>query len=260
MADEQETDEGRTPLVAGNWKMHKLRADARAFCAELAAGLDEVDAIDLAICPPLSCLADVADALVPVGVGVYAQTAHGAASGAFTGEVSMAMLVDVGATGVLLGHSERRQLFAETDEALAEKVPAALAAGLEPVLCIGETLEEREGGATEAVLRRQVEIGLRAIATGAIGDVVVAYEPVWAIGTGRVATPEIAQAAHAHVRAVLRERHGDDAERVRILYGGSMKPDNAAALIGLPDVDGGLVGGASLEAASLLAIARAALA
>jgi triosephosphate isomerase (TIM) len=252
--------EERTPFVAGNWKMFKLRADARAFCDAFAAQVDELDAIDLGICPPLTCLQEVADALVPLGVGVYAQNGHQAAEGAFTGESSMAMLFDAGATGVLLGHSERRQLFGETDAALAEKVPAALAAGLDVILCVGETEAERERGATEERLTAQLASGLSGLVAAQAVDVVVAYEPVWAIGTGKTATPELAQAAHAHLRAELARLFDDEtAARVRILYGGSVKPANAGELFAQPDVDGGLIGGAALDPADLAAIARAAI-
>ena len=251
--------EARTLFVAGNWKMHKLRAEARAFADALSERIDDLDEVDLAIAPPFTCLTEVADILVPLGVGVLGQTAHAAPSGAFTGEVAMAMLADAGATGVLLGHSERRQLFGETDDALAEKVPAALAAGLEPVLCVGETEAEREAGETEDRLTTQVTRGLEHVAAGQLADVTVAYEPVWAIGTGKTATPEIAQAAHAHLRAVLAELFGDEAaQAIRIQYGGSVKPDNAAELFAQADIDGGLIGGASLAVDDFAAIALAA--
>ena len=199
----------------------------------------------------------LATGLAGSGVGIWGQHASAAESGALTGEISMGMLKDAGATGVLLGHSERRQLFGETDAALADKVPAALAAGLLPVLCVGETDAERESGATNEVLARQVREGLGKLSPTQ-ADIVVAYEPVWAIGTGKTATPELAQAAHAWIRSQLAERFGEAADSIRILYGGSVKPDNAATLLSQPDVDGALVGGASLEAASLLAIAAAA--
>jgi triosephosphate isomerase len=252
--------EARTLFVAGNWKMHKLRAEARAFADALSERIDDLDEVDLAIAPPFTCLTEVADILVPLGVGVLGQTAHAAPSGAFTGEVAMAMLADAGATGVLLGHSERRQLFGETDDALAEKVPAALAAGLEPVLCVGETEAEREAGETEARLTTQVTRGLEHVVAGQLADVTVAYEPVWAIGTGKTATPEIAQAAHAHLRAVLAELFGDEAaQAIRIQYGGSVKPDNAAELFAQADIDGGLIGGASLAVDDFAAIALAAV-
>ena len=240
--------------------MFKLRAEARAFAHELAARIGQVEEVDIAVCPPLTSLADVAAILAPLGVGVVAQNGHAGDSGAFTGEVSMAMLADAGATGVLLGHSERRALYAETDDALAEKVPAALAAGLEPILCVGETEAEREAGATEERLASQVRRGLAGVAGSLATGVVIAYEPVWAIGTGRTATPEIAQESHAHIRSVLVDLFGDVAAyEMRILYGGSVKPANAAELFVGPDVDGALVGGASLAVGDLLAIAAGAL-
>ena len=249
----------RTPFVAGNWKMYKTRDEAEAFCEAFTAGLEGLDDdVDLGICPPLTCCAAVAEALVPLGIGVFAQNARAEPHGAFTGEVSLAMLTDVGATGVLLGHSERRQLFAETDAELAVKVPAAIAAGLSVILCVGETEAEREAGETEQRLTTQLEAALRDVDAAGLDDLAVAYEPVWAIGTGRTATPELAQAAHAHLRGLLEARYGAVAHTVRLLYGGSVKPDNAAGLLAQPDIDGGLIGGASLEAESLLAIARAA--
>jgi triosephosphate isomerase len=249
----------RRPLIAGNWKMFKRRAEAAAFCAELVAGLDSPSPVDLALCPPLTALDAVVEGLAGSSVAVWAQNGHEAEEGAFTGEVSMAMLVDAGVTGVLLGHSERRALYAEDDEALRRKVPAALAVDLTAVLCVGESEAEREAAATEQVLHRQITTALADVdaATAAAG-LVIAYEPVWAIGTGRSATPEIAQTAHAFLRAELRGLIGGAADDIRILYGGSVKPENAAELLGQPDVDGALVGGASLDPASLLAIAAAA--
>ena len=251
----------RVPLVAGNWKMYKTRAEARTFCAELAAELERLDeGVDLAICPPCTCLDIVVATLAPLGLDVYAQNGHAESEGAFTGEVSMSQLADAGATGVLLGHSERRALFGETDELLAEKLPAAVAAGLTGVLCVGETDAERERGQAEQVIERQLRIGLGGLPRATPDSVVVAYEPVWAIGTGKTATPEIAQTMHAHIRGVLSDLFGGEAAAgLTILYGGSVKPANAAELLGQPDVDGGLIGGASLEAVSLVAIAREAL-
>ena len=248
----------RRPLVAGNWKMFKTRGEARAFAEALAAGLAEAGDVELAICPPATSIDVVAGALAGTGVGVFGQTAHWEESGAHTGELSMAMLVDAGATGVLLGHSERRADDNETDEKLSRKVPAALAAGLTPVLCVGESEFERDSGTTKAVLDRQVMEGLSQVAGDGFGRCVVAYEPIWAIGTGKTATPEIAQEAHGWIRDQLRGLCGDTADAIRVLYGGSVKPENAAELLAQPDIDGALVGGASLEAASLLAIAAAA--
>jgi triosephosphate isomerase len=192
------------------------------------------------------------------GIAVGGQTMHEEAEGAFTGEVSAAMLDDAGATSVILGHSERRTLFGETDEALAKKVPAALEAGLTPILCVGESESEREGGQTDDVLRTQVEADLAGVGPERFPDVVIAYEPIWAIGTGKTATPEMAQEAIAFIRGVVAERDAGAAERMRILYGGSMKPGNAAELLALPDLDGGLIGGASLVAEDFAAIVSAA--
>jgi triosephosphate isomerase len=250
----------RTPLVAGNWKMFKLRGEAAAFCDALLPLVDELDEVDLAICPPFTALDIVAQRVADAGIAVWGQNAHHAAEGAFTGETSCSMLADAGATGVLLGHSERRALFGETDEALARKLEAALAHGLEPVLCIGESEAERDGGATEARLGSQLEGGLAALGASQVLQVTIAYEPVWAIGTGRTATPEIAQETHAFIRGALAAHYGEEcAAAVRILYGGSVKPDNAAGLLAQPDVDGALVGGASLDPQGFAAIARAAL-
>jgi triosephosphate isomerase len=249
-----------TALVAGNWKMFKTRAEAMAFCQELAPLIDELDEVDLALCPPFTAIDLVAQELADFGVAVWGQTMHEAPEGAFTGEVSARMLLDAGASGVLLGHSERRQLFGETDEALARKVPAALAAGLDPVLCVGETEQEREDGGTEEVLTRQVRTATAGLEAGEMLQLTLAYEPVWAIGTGKTATPEIAQQAHAFLRGLLAQRVGEEgAASIRILYGGSVKPDNARSLLDQPDVDGALVGGASLEAGSFAQIARAGL-
>jgi triosephosphate isomerase (TIM) len=249
-----------TALVAGNWKMFKTRAEALAFCQELAPVIDELDEVDLSLCPPFTAIDLVAQELADFGVAVWGQTMHEAPEGAFTGEVSAGMLLDAGASGVLLGHSERRQLFGETDEALARKVPAALAAGLDPVLCVGETEQEREGGGTEEVLTRQVRTTTAGLEAGEMLQLTLAYEPVWAIGTGKTATPEIAQQAHAFLRGLLAQRVGEEgAAGIRILYGGSVKPDNARSLLDEPDVDGALVGGASLQAGSFAEIARAGL-
>ena len=250
----------RTPLVAGNWKMFKTRAEAAGFCGALLPLVDELDEVDIAICPPYTALDIVAERIGDAGIGVWGQNVHDAPEGAFTGEISCAMLIDAGATGVLLGHSERRALFGETDEALARKLVAALATGLEPVLCIGESEAERDGGATEARLGTQLDGGLAGVGASQVLQVTIAYEPVWAIGTGRSATPEIAQETHAFIRGALSARYGEEcAAAVRILYGGSVKPDNAAGLLAQPDVDGALVGGASLDPRGFAAIARAAL-
>jgi triosephosphate isomerase (TIM) len=248
----------RIPLIAGNWKMNKTVAEAEAFIASLLPRVSTADGVDVGVCVPFTDLQAVVDSTRGSRVEVYAQNMHQAPSGAFTGEVSAAMLVELDVHGVVLGHSERRQLFAETDRALAEKVPAALDAGLRPILCVGETEEEREAGDTERKLRHQVQEGLEKVATERLGDVVIAYEPIWAIGTGLVATPEQAQEAIAFVRALVADRDREQAERARILYGGSVKPDNAVELLALPDVDGALIGGASLQLDDFVAIVEAA--
>jgi triosephosphate isomerase len=241
--------------------MFKTRGEAAEFCEALLPLIDELDEVDLALCPPFTAIDLVAERIGDAGVGVWGQNAHDALEGAFTGEVSCRMLIDAGATGVLLGHSERRALFGETDEALARKLTAALAHGLEPVLCIGESEAERDGGATESRLRTQLESGMAALTSSQALQVAIAYEPVWAIGTGRSATPELAQETHAFIRGALSERYGEEcAAAMRILYGGSVKPDNAASLLAQADVDGALVGGASLDAEGFAAIARAAVA
>jgi triosephosphate isomerase (TIM) len=248
----------RTPLIAGNWKMHKTVAEAEAFVASLLPRVSTADGVDVGVCVPFTDLQAVVDSTRGSRVEVYAQNMHQAPSGAFTGEVSAPMLVELDVHGVVLGHSERRAHFAESDRALADKVRAALDAGLKPILCVGETEDEREAGDTERKLRHQVQEGLEKVATERLGDVVIAYEPIWAIGTGRVATPEQAQDAIAFVRALVADRDRDQAERARVLYGGSVKPDNATELLALPDVDGALVGGASLEVEDFVAIVEAA--
>jgi triosephosphate isomerase (TIM) len=238
----------RRPFVAGNWKMHKTAGETGGFIRDLAARLP--DDLDVAVCVPYTSLAAAVDAAAGTPLRVYAQNMHQAAQGAFTGEISAAMLTDLGVHGVLLGHSERRQYFNETDQALAEKLIAAGQSGLEVILAVGESEQQRESGQTEQVLERQITL---AGATAYQGDLTIAYEPVWAIGTGRTATPEMAQDAHRFIRSLL--PHGD---RRRIQYGGSMKPDNAAELLQQPDIDGGLIGGASLELDAFLAIVAAA--
>jgi triosephosphate isomerase len=247
----------RTPLIAGNWKMHKTIAQAEGYIQGLLPRVSAA-AAEIAICVPFTALQAMVDSTRGSGVQVYAQTMHEAAEGAFTGEVSTAMLSELDVHGAILGHSERRQLFGETDRALQAKVPAALAAGLVPLLCVGETEEEREAGETDRKLRHQVQEGLEKVATDQLGDVVIAYEPIWAIGTGKNATPEQAQEAIGFVRALVADRDPEQAGRTRILYGGSVKPDNAAELLALPDVDGALVGGASLDPESFAAIIAAA--
>ena len=237
----------RTPFIAGNWKMHKTVAEAEEFIAALLPRLSSVETVDVAICPPYLALQAMVDSARGSQVGVYAQNMHEADSGAYTGEVSAPMLSEIDVDGVILGHSERREYFNETDRALQEKVPAALEAGLQPMLCVGETEDEREAGDTERKLRHQVQEGLEKVPTERLAEVVVAYEPIWAIGTGLTATPEQAQDACAFVRALVEGFDKAAGRAVRVLYGGSVKPDNAEELLALPDVDGALVGGASLD-------------
>jgi triosephosphate isomerase len=244
----------RTPLIAGNWKMNKTVAEAEDFIQALLPRVSTADGVDVAICPPFTALSAMVDSTRGSRVQVLAQTMHHAEEGAFTGEISPPMLTELDVHGVILGHSERRENYAETDRALALKIPAALHAGLMPVLCVGETEAEHENGDTERKLRHQIQEGLAKVDAGRLGDVVVAYEPIWAIGSGRVAEPGDAQEAAAFIRALIGDRSPEQAGLVRIIYGGSVKPDNAAALLALPDVDGALVGGASLEAESFAKI------
>jgi triosephosphate isomerase len=248
----------RTPFIAGNWKMYKTIAEAEAFIAALLPQVATADGVDVAICPPYTALQAMVDSTRGSRVQVFAQSMHEADSGAHTGEISAPMLTEIDVQGVILGHSERRQYDNETDKALQLKVPKALDSGLMPILCVGETEDERERGETERKLRHQVQEGLEKVDTARLADVVVAYEPIWAIGTGLVATPAQAQEAVAFVRALVEDRDKAAGQAVRILYGGSLKPDNAAELLALPDVDGALVGGASLEAGSFANIIEAA--
>ena len=230
-------------LIAGNWKMHKGPEETAAFCRALRDQLEWVDAVDIAVCPPFVSLSAAVQSLAGTDIAVAAQNVHWEVEGAFTGEISAPMLFELGVYGAIVGHSERRQLFGETDEGVARRASAALEAGLWVIACVGETEAEREAGETEDVLRRQVAV------LEAHEQLVLAYEPVWAIGTGKTATPDQAQEAHAFVRGLI---------DVPILYGGSVKPDNAAELLAQHDVDGALVGGASLDVASFVAICKAA--
>jgi triosephosphate isomerase len=248
----------RTPLIAGNWKMHKTEREAEDYIQALLPRVSSIDGVDVAICVPFTDLRAMVDSARGSRVEVLAQNMHHEPAGAFTGEVSPPMLVDVGAHGVVLGHSERREMFGETDRALAQKVPAALEHGLLPILCVGESESERENDETDRKLRQQVKDDLAGVPDERLADVVIAYEPIWAIGTGRVATPAQAQEAIAFIRALVGDRDATAAGRVRVLYGGSVKPDNASELLALPDVDGALVGGASLDAEAFAQIVAAA--
>ncbi len=250
----------RTPLIAGNWKMHGTIEEAEERVAATLPRIATLESVEHGVCVPFTALQAVVDSTRGSALKVYAQNMHYAPEGAFTGEISAPMLTELDIHGVLLGHSERRTFFGETDKALQLKVPAALDAGLEVILCVGETEEERENGDTERRLRHQVQEDLEKVPTERLGDIVIAYEPIWAIGTGQVATPEQAQDALAFVRALVADRSKEQAERTRILYGGSMKPDNAAELLALPDCDGGLIGGASLDVEQIVAIIEAAAA
>ncbi|MBM3777820.1 MAG: triose-phosphate isomerase [Acidimicrobiia bacterium] len=238
----------RFPLIAGNWKMFKTVAEATAYLATFRGLVAEVTGVDIVLAPPFTALHALAAAAHGTRIGVAAQDLYWEREGAYTGEVSAAMIREAGASHVIIGHSERRTLFGETDATVNRKTVAALAAGLTPIVCIGETLDQRERDETLAVLDRQISQGLDGMKADEILRLVLAYEPVWAIGTGRNATPAQAGEAHAHIRQRLREWFGAEAaERSRILYGGSVKPDNVASLLAQPDVDGGLVGGASLD-------------
>jgi triosephosphate isomerase len=248
----------RRPLIAGNWKMYKTEEQAEEYIQALLPRMSAVDGVDVAICVPFTDLRAMVDSARGSRVEVYAQNMHHEPEGAFTGEISATMLDELDVRGVVLGHSERRALFGETDKSLALKVPAALAAGLAPILCVGETEQERDNDDTDRKLRQQIKDDLAGVPNEQLAQVTIAYEPIWAIGTGRVATPEQAQEAIAFIRALVGDRDMQAAESVRVLYGGSVKPENAAELLALPDVDGALVGGASLEAESFAAIVVAA--
>jgi triosephosphate isomerase len=237
----------RVPLVAANWKMHKTVGETAAFLDRFLSDVDELGGVEVVVCPPYPSLATAVERCRRSPIKVAAQNMHEEAQGAYTGEVSAPMLLDAGVDAVVLGHSERRALFAETDEALARKVPAALDAGLLPILCVGETEAQRDDDDTEQVLRHQVESDLAGVDGARLAEVVIAYEPVWAIGTGRTATPEQAEEAIAFIRSLIAARDTDAAARIRIVYGGSVKPANAAELFARTEIDGGLVGGASLN-------------
>jgi triosephosphate isomerase len=249
----------RRPLIAGNWKMFKTAPEAVALAREIWAAAKNPGDVDVLLAPPFTSLHAVEDVLRGSAILIAGQNMHWESQGAFTGEIAPAMLKTAGCSHVLLGHSERRQIFGETDEGVARKAKAAHAAELVPVICVGETLEERDGGKTESVVRRQIDAALAGLSAEQVTQSVIAYEPVWAIGTGRNATSAQAQEVHAFIRGLVGKSHGEaTAASVRILYGGSVKPDNAGELLASADVDGALVGGASLKADSFLAIIAAA--
>jgi triosephosphate isomerase (TIM) len=248
----------RTPVIAGNWKLYKSAHEASTFLHELAPLVREARGIEIVVCPPFVALPAAVNAVRGTSMEVGAQDVFWLREGAYTGEVSAPMLLAIGCHWVIIGHSERRQYFAETDETVYKKTVAALESGLKPIVCVGERLAEREAGATEEVLTTQFNGGLGALTPAQFARVVIAYEPVWAIGTGRTATPEIAATAHAYIRRLAQARFGAEASNdCRILYGGSVKPENARALRAQDDIDGALVGGASLDAASFAAIVNA---
>lgn len=248
----------RRPLIAGNWKMNLNRADAVTLARELVEA-ETSSEVDILVCPPSIYLDAVSSSISGSGILLGAQDVYFESSGAFTGEISPAMLNDIGCTFVILGHSERRHVIGETDELINKKVQAALAAGLTPVLCVGELLEERESGKTQEVVKSQIEGSLAGLTAEQAQKTVIAYEPVWAIGTGKTASPEQAQEVHADLRKLLADRYNSEtSDSIRILYGGSVKPDNAADLMSQTDIDGALVGGASLKADGFAAIINAA--
>ncbi len=248
----------RKPIIAGNWKMNKTVAEAVALAEDIKRDLANCNEVDVVLCPPFTALKAVSDAVTGTHLDLGAQNMHWEASGAYTGEVAPGMLREVFCHYVILGHSERRTYFHETDEIVNKKVKAALAANLRPIVCVGELLEERDAGQTEAVVEKQLRGSLADLTSREWADVVIAYEPVWAIGTGRTATPEQAQEAHAFIRSVVKSMADESlADSVRIQYGGSMKPSNAGDLLGQQDIDGGLIGGAALEARSFVDIVKA---
>ncbi|HQP31856.1 MAG TPA: triose-phosphate isomerase [Deltaproteobacteria bacterium] len=247
----------RRALIAGNWKMYKTLADVDAFAAAFAGAVEGVTGRAVVICPPFIYLERLAQAFKGTAIKVGAQNVYWEDQGAFTGEVSAPMLKSLGITFVIVGHSERRQYFGDTDTTVNKRVLAALKSALIPIVCVGETLEQREAGHTMSVIDTQVRLGLKGLSQEQAAGVIIAYEPVWAIGTGRTATPEIAQEVHAHIRGIIADLFGESiANNTPILYGGSVKPDNIDELMAKPDVDGALVGGASLEAASFERIVK----
>ena len=247
----------RRPVIAGNWKMYKTRAETRAFFDVFRPLVAESKHCDIVVAPPFTALSVAADAVRGTAISIAAQNLHGRPEGAFTGEISAPMLVETGCSGVIIGHSERRQYFNETDESVHSKTKAALEAGLTPIVCVGEILSEREGDLTEEVLKRQFEGGLGALTPAEFSRILLAYEPVWAIGTGKTATPELAAQAHRYLRELAAARFSfEEASALRILYGGSVKPDNIKGLMAQAEIDGALVGGASLDPQSLASIVK----
>lgn len=249
----------RTPLVAGNWKMNGTQAMATALCREIVDGLESVTAnVDVLVCPPAMLISTAASVVTGSAVKLGGQDVDVNEGGAFTGQTSAAMLLDAGCQFVIVGHSERRQFYGDSNELVAQKTKVALTSGLTPIVCLGESRQERESGVTEDVVGAQLKAVIDKVGIEAFSSAVIAYEPVWAIGTGLTATPEQAQDVHAFIRGMLAEKDQSVAAQCRVLYGGSMKPGNAAELISKPDIDGGLIGGAALAAEDFLGICSAA--
>ena len=245
----------RTPLMAGNWKMYKTAPETSAFFEKFNPLVANTTDRDIVICPTFVNLAAAVEATKGTRIEIGGQNLYWAKEGAYTGEICGPMLISIGAKWVLVGHSERRQYFGETNETVLKRTQAALECGLTPIVCVGERLEERESGSTNSVLEEQFRDGIADLTPKQFVRIVIAYEPVWAIGTGKTATPEIAQEAHAHIRSLIRSKYGEEAaSKVRVLYGGSVKPDNAKMLMAQPDIDGALVGGASLDPVSFASI------
>ena len=246
----------RKPIIAGNWKMFKTTGEARELVRQLKESLADVDSVEVVVSPPFTALATVVAELKGSNISVAGQNMYWEESGAYTGEVSPLMLKDIGCTHVIIGHSERRQFFNETDATVNKKVKAALKTGLTPIVCVGETLEEREFGATMKGVERQIRDGLEGLEPQEMEKIVIAYEPIWAIGTGKTATPQQAEEVHHLISSIIAQSAGSVARNIRILYGGSVKPDNIDELMAQPDIDGALVGGASLKADSFVRIVR----
>ena len=244
----------RKPVIAGNWKMHKTNSEARLLARAIRAGSSDVSHCEIVMAPPFTALTTVADEIQGSSLILAAQNVHWEPQGAFTGEISLSMLKDIGCGMVVIGHSERRQYFGETDTLVNRRVHAVLGSVLQPIICIGETLADRESGRHHSLVAQQLAGGLDGLTRQSLLRIILAYEPVWAIGTGRTASPETAQEMHRLIRKWLSERFGDEAQEIRILYGGSVKPENIDALMLQPDIDGALVGGACLEAESFLRI------
>ncbi len=250
----------RKIFIAGNWKMNKTAAETAELASALKASLAQfAGKCEIAVCPTFTSLATAVEILKGSNVKVGAQNIHWADNGAYTGEISGAMLKEIGVEYVIIGHSERRQYFGETDETVNQRIKAALKYGLKPIVCIGETLAEREGGVTNTVLEKQIRGAFADISAADMDAITIAYEPVWAIGTGKTATPDVAQETHAFIRSVLTALYGDKAQDIVVQYGGSMKPENSGALVSKQDIDGGLIGGAALKADSFTALIQNAL-